>query len=136
MIEDEPLLCELFTEYAEEIEEIEYLGYSSDGSSALERCLNEKPDLIILDIRIPEINGLEILTILSKRLPDTRAIIFTGSLSEETLRISTGHNAIAYVEKSYGLEMLHKAIKAAIKNEKFYSPGVQKLLQHFRFDKK
>ncbi|MCC5834628.1 MAG: response regulator transcription factor [Opitutales bacterium] len=133
MIEDEPLLCDLFAEYIKTIPEVEFLGDERDGSMAMKRSLELKPDIIVLDIRLPEVNGLEILTLLHRKLPETAVIIFTGSLSEETLRITLSNGALGYVEKSYGLEELHKAINAAMKGEKHYSPGVQQLMRNYRF---
>jgi DNA-binding NarL/FixJ family response regulator len=132
MIEDEPLLCDLFAEYIKTMPEIEFLGDERDGSQAMKRCLELKPEIIILDIRLPEVNGLEILTLLHRKLPESQVIIFTGSLSEETLRITMQNGAAGYVEKSYGLEELHKAIEAAAKNEKHFSPGVQRLIKNYR----
>lgn len=133
LIEDEPLLCDLFAEYVKTMEDVEYLGDARDGSKAMKQCLELKPDIIILDIRIPEVNGLEILTLLNKKLPDSRVIIFTGSLSEETLRITLDYDAYGYVEKAYGLEELHKAIEAAAKGDKHFSPGVMDLMKQYRF---
>lgn len=132
IIEDEPLLCDLFAEYVKTIDGVEFLGDERDGSQAMKRCLELKPDIIILDIRLPEVNGLEILTLLRLRLPESAVIIFTGSLSEETLRITMQNGAAGYVEKSYGLDELHKAIDAAISGGKHFSPGVQRLIRNFR----
>jgi DNA-binding NarL/FixJ family response regulator len=132
LIEDEPLLCDLFAEYIKTIPEIDYLGDSRDGAEASKRCLELQPDILVLDIRMPEVNGLEIITLLHRRQPDCAVIIFTGSLSEETLRIALRNGARGYVEKSYGLEELRKAISAVLEGRSHFSPGVTQLLQSYR----
>lgn len=133
LIEDEELVCELLGEFLRAEEGIEFLGEARDGATAITRCRELRPDLIILDLRLPEVSGLEVLKVIHKELPDTRVIIFTGSLSEETLQTTLQNGAIAYVEKAYGLEELQKAIQAARKGEKYYSPSIARLIEDYKF---
>jgi two-component system invasion response regulator UvrY len=133
LIEDEALVCELLTEFLEEVEEINFLGDARDGASAIEKCRQLRPDIIILDLRLPEVSGLEVLKTLHSEQPDLKVIIFTGSLSEETLHITLENGAIAYVEKAYGLEELQKAIDAALKGEKYFSPSIKRLIEDYEF---
>ncbi|HKJ91174.1 MAG TPA: response regulator transcription factor [Oceanipulchritudo sp.] len=133
LIEDEALVCELLTEFLEDVEAINFLGDARDGATAIERCRELKPDIIILDLRLPEMSGLEVLKILHKEQPELKVIIFTGSLSEETLQITLANGAIAYVEKAYGLEELQKAIAAALKGERYFSPSIKRLIEDYEF---
>ena len=57
IIEDEALLCDLICEYIKTIPGLDIIGTSGDGQEAIRDCLELKPDLIILDIRLPEVNG-------------------------------------------------------------------------------
>ena len=98
LIEDEELVCELLGEFLKGEEDIEFLGEARDGASAIVKCRELKPEMIILDLRLPEISGLDVLKILHKELPNSKVIIFTGSLSEETLQSTLQNGAIAYVE--------------------------------------
>ena len=131
MIEDEALLCDLFAEYVETIDGLDFLGYEQDGASGIKKALELKPNIIVLDIRLPEVNGIEVLTLLRRRLPDTKVIIFTGTLNEETLRLATRHGAHAFVEKSHGLEELKHGIEAIVRGEKFFSEGVTEIIKRF-----
>lgn len=133
LIEDEALVCELLTEFLEDVETVNFLGDARDGATAIERCRELKPDIIILDLRLPEMSGLEVLKILHKEQPELKVIIFTGSLSEETLQITLANGAIAYVEKAYGLEELQKAIAAALKGERYFSPSIKRLIEDYEF---
>lgn len=133
LIEDEELVCELLGEFLREEEGIEFLGEARDGATAITRCRELRPDVIILDLRLPEISGLEVLKILHQELPTSKVIIFTGSLSEETLQTTLDNGAIAYVEKAYGLEELQKAIQAALKGNKYYSPSIARLIEDYQF---
>lgn len=133
LIEDEELVCELLGEFLNGMEDLNFLGEARDGKSAIEKCRELKPDLIILDLRLPELSGLEVLKVLHQELPAAKVIIFTGSLSEETLHTTLKNGAIAYVEKAYGLEELQKAIEAARKGETYYSPSIARLIEDYQF---
>src|SRR5690606_27414461 len=100
MIEDEALLCDLFSEYVAALPGLKFIGYEKDGAAGIRRAIELMPDIIVLDIRLPEVNGIEVLTMLRRKLPDTRIIIFTGTLKEEVLRLANRHGAHAFVEKS------------------------------------
>lgn len=133
LIEDEELVCELLSEFLKGEEDIEFLGEARDGATAIEKCRQLKPEMIILDLRLPEVSGLDVLKVLHMELPRTKVIIFTGSLSEETLHSTLENGAIAYVEKAYGLEELQKAIEAAKKGEKYFSPSIKRLIDDYEF---
>lgn len=131
MIEDEILLCELFTDYVATIPQVEFLGFENDGESGLARALELKPDIIVLDMRLPKVNGVEALHRLRQNLPGSKVIVFTGTLKEETLRLAKQEGADAFVEKSHGLGELKKAILAVLGGEPYVTAGVAEILKSF-----
>lgn len=134
MIEDETLLCDLFSEYIETIPGLKFLGFEQDGATGIKKALDLAPDLIVLDIRLPEVNGLEVLSLLRERLPKTGIILFTGTVKEETLRIARRLGAHAFVEKSQGLEDLKRAIDAVRSGQRYFSPNIRNLMEQYRLD--
>ena len=133
LIEDEELVCELLSEFLRAEDDINYLGEARDGATAIDKCRELKPEMIILDLRLPEVSGLDVLKVLHEEQPEAKVIIFTGSLSEETMRQTLANGAIAYVEKAYGLEELRKAIIAAKNGEKYFSPSIARLIEDYEF---
>lgn len=133
LIEDEELVCELLSEFFESDPEINYLGEARDGATAISKCRELKPEIVILDLRLPELSGLEVQKILHDEQPELKVIIFTGSLSEETLHSTLRNGAIAYVEKAYGLEELQKAIQAARDGKRYFSPSIARLIEDYKF---
>jgi DNA-binding NarL/FixJ family response regulator len=125
MVEDEGMLSELFTEYVKLLPDTRYLGCLSEGTIALQRCLELRPDIIVLDIRLPGVNGLEMLRQLRKLLPDTKVLVFSGSLDAYSVRMALDGDAHAFVEKAYGLTELNKAIVEVIAGRHYYSQGAQ-----------
>lgn len=133
LIEDEELVCELLAEFLSAEEDINYLGEARDGATAIEKCRELKPEMIILDLRLPEVSGIEVLKVIHKELPETKVIIFTGSLSEDILHTTLKNGAIAYVEKAYGLDELQKAIAAAKEGRQYFSPSIARLVEDYQF---
>lgn len=129
MIEDEALLRDLFCEYVQTMENVELVGIQEDGLEGLKEALEIVPDLVVVDIRLPEVNGLEILFMLRRKKPDVKIIVFTGSVSLYTVRLSRECGADGYVEKSYGLEELRKAIEIVMQGGTYYSPHAASLLR-------
>lgn len=133
LIEDDVLVCELLSEFLSSEEDIDFLGEARDGKTAITKCRELEPEMIILDLRLPEVSGLDVLKVIHRELPRAKVIIFTGSLSEETLHTTLENGAIAYVEKAYGLEELQKAITAAKRGEKYFSPSIARLIEDYNF---
>lgn len=132
LIEDEDLLCELFAEYVQIISGLVYLGDARDGATAVKRCYELQPDIVIVDIRMPEINGLEILQRLHADLPGTKIIIFSGTVDDESLRLAIENETDAYIEKAYGLDELKRGIEYVMLGRKYYSPGIMRLLTNYQ----
>lgn len=132
MVEDEVLLSDLFAEYVQMIPELNFLGSSGDGADAMRKCLELKPDLIILDIRLPEVNGLEMLLLLRRKLPGSRIIVFSGSLDARSVKTALDCDAHGFVEKAYGLEELNRAIRKVLSGEHYYSAGAKDYVNRLR----
>lgn len=133
LIEDEVVLRDLCIAYfTNAMPELEIAGYSGNGQEALQECLELKPDLAIVDIRLPEVNGLEILHILKNKLPNTKVLIFTATVNPETIRIAVKGKADGFLEKACGLEQMKAAIETIFAGENYYSPAVKKQIRVFQ----
>jgi DNA-binding NarL/FixJ family response regulator len=135
MIEDESMLSELFTEYVQMLPDVKYLGCCDDGAIALQRCLDLRPDVIVQDIRLPGVNGLEMLLQIRKKLPDTKVLVFSGSLDAHTVRMALDGDAHAFVEKAYGLTELNKAILEVMAGKRYYSKGAQDFVDKLKAER-
>lgn len=125
IIEDEEILRNLLTTFFSTVfPDIKVLGTSGDGGEAMEQCLELEPDLVIVDIQLPEVNGLEILHLLKRKFPNIKILIFTGKTSPQTVKIAVHGHADGFVNKISGLEELEKAIRACQKDEQYFSPEI------------
>lgn len=131
MIEDEGLICDLFRDYVELFDDLTHAGYCQSGGKAMEKLREVKPDIVVVDIRLPEQSGLALVPEIRKELPECKIILFTGTIKEEAIQTALKHKVEAYVEKSFGFEELKNAIQAVLKDETYLSPGVAKIIRNF-----
>jgi DNA-binding NarL/FixJ family response regulator len=92
---------------------IEICGETADGRQTIDVALALQPDLLILDVLMPEFNGIEVASILKKSLPKTKTILFTmyGDFIKN-LALAAGVNVI--VSKSDGLAPLLKTLESLL----------------------
>jgi DNA-binding NtrC family response regulator len=84
-----------------------------DGEQALELVTDEIPDVVVLDLRMPGIDGLEVLERLKKNYPKVQVIILTGHGSDEDEKVSKRLGAYDYLQKPVSIDKLIRSIKGA-----------------------
>jgi two-component system response regulator CpxR len=87
-----------------------------DGESALDMVKEEEPEVMILDLKMPGIDGIEVLTRVKKSNPEIEVIILTGHGSEADRKVCMELGAFAYLQKPVDIEVLSETLKKA--NEK------------------
>lgn len=99
------------------------IGAVSDGQSAVEAFARLAPDIVVMDISMPILNGIEAARILRKTHPAAKLIFFTVDGSADLQHIAMETGALGYVlKKRMGADLV-EAIKLAMVGSKFVSPG-------------
>jgi DNA-binding NtrC family response regulator len=86
-----------------------------DGEAALRLVNDEIPDVVVLDLRMPGIDGIEVLRRLKKNYPKVQVIVLTGHGSEKDEKMARELGAFEYLQKPTNIEHLTKQIKKAFK---------------------
>ena len=102
-------------------EDIEIVGEASNAGEALERATSLRPDITLLDIRMPGMDGLRLLRCLRERLPDIRTIILTHYDDEQFLLEAFRAGAYGYLLKNVGREGLLDALRTAYQGKRMLS---------------
>jgi len=84
-----------------------------DGEEALDYLEKDEPDVMVLDLKMPGINGMEVLRKVKKERPHVEVIILTGHGSEQDQELALEFGAFAYLEKPVDIEVLSKTMKEA-----------------------
>lgn len=110
IVDDEPLARERLKRFLRDEPEIEIIGECGDGESAVTSIKQQRPDLIFLDIQMPEKNGFEVIRSLGvKKLP---IVIFVTAYDQYALQAFDVH-ALDYLLKPFNKERLHRAVSRA-----------------------
>ena len=99
-------------------------GEAADGLEALQKAEELKPDLILLDIGLPKLNGLEAENRLRQLVPGAKVIFVTAVSDVDVVQTALGNGAQAYVLKADAARELLPAITAVLQGKKFASSGV------------
>jgi two-component system vancomycin resistance associated response regulator VraR len=93
-------------------EEIEICGEAVDGLEALEKAQRLKPDLVLLDLVMPEINGVEVASILKNKMPNIRIILFTMYTERIGKFLSSAIGVDAVLSKPDGMTRMVESINS------------------------
>jgi DNA-binding NarL/FixJ family response regulator len=102
----------------------EVIGEASSGEATIECVQSLKPDLLLLDISMPRMSGLEALRELNRTTPETRAIILSGALDKSQLLTAIQWGARGLVPKACATEQLFEAIAAVLAGQSWMAPAL------------
>jgi DNA-binding NarL/FixJ family response regulator len=102
----------------------EVIGEAEDGREAI-RCVEKnKPDLILTDLSMPRMNGMEAIREIKKRSPGTKVVVLTVHKAEEYILAALGAGAEGYVLKDSTHSELMEAVKNVLGGKHYISPGI------------
>lgn len=124
IIEDEVLLRDLVVELLQERKDIEIVGTAGDGKEGLEACLKLRPNIVILDVRLPSLNGVEVAAQLKAEFPTIKILVFSGVFNLSSIRRVMLAKVNGIIEKAAGLQEMTKAINAIAAGQTYYGPAI------------
>jgi DNA-binding NarL/FixJ family response regulator len=108
--------------------DLEVVAEAEDGVEALEKVLAERPEVVILDVAMPRMTGLQATHEIKKQAPDTQVLILSMHDDERYLFEALRAGAAGYVLKRAADTDLVEAVRAAARGEPFLTPGAQQSL--------
>jgi DNA-binding NarL/FixJ family response regulator len=102
--------------------DLEVVGGTGDGLAALELVERLRPDVVIADLTLSGLGGLELTRQVVRRWPGTRVVVLSGHASEPLVLEALDHGASAYVVKRAGIADLLRAIREAARGRRYLSP--------------
>lgn len=130
IVEDQTAIREMLAEILRNDATFEIVGQAGDGQSGYNLIVETKPDIIVLDARLPVLNGLELLRRVTKQLRGIRVLIFSGHENPVLIREMLEAGAHGFVEKTAGLMELRKGLETIAAGGTYFGPAVSGLLRN------
>ena len=110
------------------VPEWKIVGEADNGRDAVSLTAELKPDIVILDIGMPELNGLDATRQIKKKLPETEVLIFTGQETEELVHDVFDSGARSYIMKTDAADHLIDALKALSEHKHFFTSRISEIV--------
>lgn len=134
IIDDHPIVRDGLKTYLELQEGLEVVGEAGSATEGLTCIRHQQPDLVLLDLQLPDENGLRVLAELQGLEPTPKVLVLTSFLEEDYLREAMRLGAAGFLVKHAGPAALVDGIQAALRGELPMDPGAVKLLAQQRED--
>jgi len=110
------------------IDDFEVVGTAADGREAVKLAHESKPDVVLMDLRMPELDGAEATRLIRGELPDTQVLVLTTYADDESLFPALQAGARGYLTKDATAEEIEQAIRAVAHGRTHLDPAVQQRL--------
>lgn len=107
---------------------VEVVGSAADGADAIQAAQSLKPDIVLMDLRMPRTDGVEATRRIVGSLPDTRVIVLTTYADDASVFAALQAGARGYLTKEANLEEITRAIKTVAAGDALLDPSVQRRL--------
>lgn len=117
----------------EECEDIQYVGEASNGLEAIQQAERVKPDVILMDLLMPEMDGIQAIRHISAQYPDVRILVITTFSGDDQVFPAIKAGAHGYLLKDSGSEQLLQAIRQVYRGEPSLHPDIaRKMMQEIK----
>jgi two-component system NarL family response regulator len=124
LVDDHPLIREAIGHLVASASDFELVGEAANGKECLERVAELRPDILVLDIAMPDMNGEQVCRELRHRYPLLKIVALSGYNDPQFVRAMTKAGAKAYVVKSASGRELIQALRAVANGKNYLSPEV------------
>ena len=114
---------------------VEVIAEVGDGRAAIALTLEKRPDIVMMDLSMPNLNGFEAIRQIKKQSPTTKILVLSAYDNEEYVQQTVQIGADGYMLKSTSPEELNSAIKTICSGRQFYSPSVARYAEDARLNK-
>jgi two-component system, NarL family, response regulator LiaR len=133
IVEDDPMMQLGLEQSLEDFPQLTIVAQASDGYSGVEAALKHQPDLIVMDIGLPRLDGIAATQQIKQALPNTRVVMLTSHSSETEIIAALSSGADAYCLKGSDVTRLVSAIAAAQEGATYLDPQIaRRVIEHLK----
>ncbi len=124
IVDDHPLVLSGLRALLETLEGIQVVGQAGDGRAALSLAMSLHPDVVVMDLQMPEVDGVEATRQIAEGLPDTAVLVLTMHDDDASVFAAIRAGARGYLLKGAAQEDVARAIAAVSQGEAIFGPAV------------
>lgn len=124
LAEDHAVVRQATAEIIQHQADMRVVGQAATGEEAVRLASRESPDVVVMDIAMPHLDGLEATRQIRNRCPDTRVLVLTGREEEQYVVELLQAGAAGYLSKTVALDELLQAVRAVARGESVLPPAV------------
>lgn len=133
LAEDDPRLQQAFEELAHHEPSLDLLGVAGDGEHAVQLALQFEPQVVLMDIQMPRLNGIEATRRIKRAVPHVQVVIWTVFGDDQHVFEAIKAGAVGYLLKDSPADELVEGIHAAARGESLLHPAVAaRVIQEFQ----
>jgi two-component system, NarL family, nitrate/nitrite response regulator NarL len=125
VVDDHPMVAEGIEAILEGYDDIKVLATLSNGQALIDRLDELVPDVVLMDLNMPGLNGLSATEIVLERRPETRVLVLSMHDTPEYISTALRHGAKGYVLKDVPTDEIKNAIDAVMRGERYLCVGAE-----------
>jgi two-component system NarL family response regulator len=125
IVDDHPMVAEGIQSLLESYDDIAVVGTLGNGQEAVDRVSELSPDVILMDLNMPGVSGLNATEMILEERPETRIVILSMHDSPEYISTALSHGARGYILKDVPTDEIYTAIKTVMQGEEYLCTGAK-----------
>jgi DNA-binding NarL/FixJ family response regulator len=130
LAEDHMVVREGFRKMLEVEKDLKVVGEAQDGRAAIAMVKKLRPDVVLMDIEMPLLNGLEATRQVLKAVPNTKVLMLSAHSNDAYVKSATDSGALGFLLKQTSAHDVCRAIREVHKRKTFFSPSISQPLDH------
>ena len=131
IVEDELMLSGALAAWIARYRDLQLVGCAADGEAGWELCQSTRPDIALVDIQIPKLDGLKLIQRLATQFPEMRLLAMSGMMDAYTIWRVMQSGVHGYVNKTQPPESLIEAIRAVARGNTLFGPAFSQVKQEW-----
>ncbi|HLR10631.1 MAG TPA: response regulator transcription factor [Sporosarcina sp.] len=133
LVDDHEMVRIGVSAYLQTQADMEVVGEAANGKEAVDKALELRPDIILMDMVMPEMNGAEATEAIIAQWPDAKIVIVTSFLDDDKVYPALEAGAVSYILKTSNAKRIAEAIRETVKGQTVLEPEVtSKMMQRMR----